>query len=267
MSDIIPIADPADPRLAAYAGIRERDLVSREGLFVAEGEVVLRVLLMRAQSLAVSLFLAEKRVEPLAQLLAKVPDGIPIYTARQDIMDRIAGFHMHRGILALGRRAPPQTADALLAGLRPQALVLCLIGIANHDNIGGIFRNAAGFGADAVILDTASCDPLYRKAIRVSVGGTLVVPFARLGQEEDALGLLDTHGFDVLALSPHGAETIDAIRPARRTAVLLGAEGPGLPPQILSRARSVRIAMAADFDSLNVATTSGIVLHHLTSRA
>jgi tRNA G18 (ribose-2'-O)-methylase SpoU len=145
--------------------------------------------------------------------------------------------------------------------------VLCLIGIANHDNVGGIFRNAAAFGAAAVILDPATCDPLYRKAIRVSVGGALIVPFAQLDAGEDPLDLLQSHGFDALALSPHGAQTLDAITASGRTAVLLGAEGAGLPPDLLSRANTVRIPMAPAFDSLNVATTSGIVLHHLTSRA
>lgn len=266
MLDIVPIDDPADPRIAAYTNIRERDLVGREGLFIAEGEVVLRVLLTRSRHQPVSLLLAEKRVEILKPLLAKVPDGVPIYSTRQEVIDQIAGFNMHRGILAMGRRSPPQTPHALLAGLGPQSLVVCLFGIANHDNVGGIFRNAAAFGADAVILDSASCDPLYRKAIRVSVGGTLIVPFARVGPDEDLLDLVKSHGVHALALSPNGTDSLDAIRRSGRVAVLLGAEGHGLPPEILSRVRTVRIPMAAGFDSLNVATTSGIVLHHLTSR-
>jgi tRNA G18 (ribose-2'-O)-methylase SpoU len=265
MPQIIPIDDPADPRIAAYANIRERDLVGREGLFVAEGEVVLRILLTRSRHEAVSVLLAEKRLTALAPLIATVPDAIPVYGARQAVMDRIAGFHMHRGVLALGRRGPPLAAEALLAEARPRAIVLCLFGIANHDNVGGIFRNAAGFGADAVVLDGASCDPLYRKAIRVSVGGTLIVPFARLASEDDAVELLRRHGFDVIALSPGGTTRLDSVQRGRRLAVLLGAEGAGLPRDIVARATTVRIPMVADFDSLNVATTSGIVLHHLTS--
>src|SRR5262249_12915082 len=108
MAEIIPIDDPADPRIAAYADIRERDLVGREGLFIAEGEVVLRILLTRSRHQPVSLFLAGKRVAALAPLIARVPDGVPVYAAPQEIMDRTAGFHMHRGILALGRRSAPQ---------------------------------------------------------------------------------------------------------------------------------------------------------------
>jgi tRNA G18 (ribose-2'-O)-methylase SpoU len=266
MSDIIPIDDSADPRIAAYTNIRERDLLGREGMFIAEGEVVLRVLLTRSRHQPVSVFIAEKRVPSLAPLIAALPDPVPVYTAHQEIMDRIAGIHLHRGVLALGRRSPPVSAEQLLAAAGPQAIVLCLFGIANHDNVGGIFRNAAAFGADAVILDTASCDPLYRKAIRVSVGGSLTIPFARFGPGDDAVDLLARHGFAALALTPNGAVSLEALPIAERIAVLLGSEGAGLPAEILARAKTVRIPMAADFDSLNVATTSGIVLFELMSR-
>jgi tRNA G18 (ribose-2'-O)-methylase SpoU len=144
-----------------------------------------------------------------------------------------------------------------------RACVLALFGVANHDNIGGIFRNAAAFGAKAVLLDGGCCDPLYRKAIRVSVGGTLTVPFARLPHGTDLLGLLAAHGFQAIGLSPAGALSISEVGRPRRVAVLLGAEGHGLSPDVLSRTLSVRIPMAPGFDSLNVATASGIALHYL----
>ena len=129
--------------------------------------------------------------------------------------------------------------------------------------MGGVFRNAAAFGADAVILDSQCCDPLYRKAIRVSVGATLTVPFARLDADEDALGLIARHGIEPIALSPKGTLPLADLASPDRVAVLLGSEGDGLPPEVLARARSVRIPMAKGVDSLNVATASGIVLHHL----
>jgi tRNA G18 (ribose-2'-O)-methylase SpoU len=176
----IVIDDPSDPRIAAYRDIRERDLVGREGLFVAEGETVVRVLLSRSLHPPVSLLIAAKRVAGLAETLGPRPRDVPLYAASQPVMDAIAGFPVHRGILALGRRAPQPPAAALLTGLPGKALVVVLFAIANHDNMGGIFRNAAAFGADAVILDSDCCDPLYRKAIRVSVGAALTVPFARL---------------------------------------------------------------------------------------
>jgi tRNA G18 (ribose-2'-O)-methylase SpoU len=192
-----------------------------------------------------------------------VAASVPIYVAGQTVLDRIAGIPLHRGILALGRRAPTPTTGELLAGLKPSALVVVLFGIANHDNVGGIFRNVAAFGADAVILDSGCCDPFYRKAIRVSVGATLIVPFARLPPSDDVIDLLAGRGFATLALSPGGTTPLAQLTRQARAAVLLGAEGSGLPADILARTQTVGIAMAAGFDSLNVATTSGIVLHHL----
>lgn len=262
---IHPVADPEDPRIAAYRDIRERDLVGREGLFVAEGRVVLGMLLASPRFAAQSLLIAAHRIDTLADLIARVPEGVPVYAAEQPVLDAIAGFPLHRGILAIGRRIDPPDADALLASLPERATVVALSGIANHDNMGGIFRNAAAFGADAVVLDADCCDPLYRKAIRVSVGAALTVPFAKLARGEDLVGSLLAHGFDVLALSLSGERTLEQIDPAPRTAALFGAEGPGLSTAMIARATGVRIAMAPGFDSLNVATTSGIVLHHLAT--
>jgi tRNA G18 (ribose-2'-O)-methylase SpoU len=142
-------------------------------------------------------------------------------------------------------------------------VVLVLFGIGNHDNMGGIFRNAAAFGADAVLLATDCCDPLYRKAIRVSVGAVLTTPWTRLEPGADPVALLQTQGFEALALSPAGETTLARLRRPARAAVLLGSEGPGLPADMLARARTVAIPMASGFDSLNVATTSGVVLHQL----
>lgn len=201
-----------------------------------------------------AVLLAEKRAEKLAGLFTDTP----VYVAGQAVLDAVAGFPLHRGILALGERAAEPPPAELLAGLGPRALVLGLHGIANHDNMGGIFRNAAAFGVDAVLLDPTCCDPLYRKALRVSVGGVLKVPFTR---SDDLIG--DLEGFEPIALSPAGTETLSALKRPDRAALLLGAEGPGLPEAILDRCRTVSIPMRGGFDSLNVATTSGIALHHL----
>ena len=175
MPDIIAIDDPSDPRIAPYRAVRERDVAGRGGGFIAEGEVVLRVLGLSRLHRARSLLIAANRIERLADELEPFMGRAPIYAASQAVMDAIVGFHIHRGILALGERGPRPTAAELLAGLPPHATILALFGVANHDNIGGIFRNAAAFGVSAVLLDGACCDPLYRKAIRVSVGGALVV--------------------------------------------------------------------------------------------
>ncbi len=263
MPTVIAVSDPADPRTAAYRDVRERDLSGRDGVFIAEGEVVLRVLLRQPRFPVVSLMIAERRLAQLADLIDGLPAEVPVFAATQAAMDAIAGFPLHRGIMAVARRPVEPPVDALLARLPRRALVVALYGVGNHDNMGGIFRNAAAFGADAVILDSGCCDPLYRKAIRVSVGAALVVPFARLPRGEDGLALFGRHGLAALAFSPAGRLALSEVEAPERTAVLLGAEGPGLPEDILARATTVRIPILAGFDSLNVATTAGIALHHL----
>ncbi len=261
------ISDPDDPRIADYRDVRERDLVGRRGLFMAEGEVVLRLLAGRGgvgtAGALVSVLVSEASAPRIADALALLPPDVEIFVAGQKVMDRIVGFPIHRGILAVGRAHPPVTVPDLLAGLRPRALVVAAIGLANHDNMGGIFRNAAAFGADAVLLDGACCDPLYRKAIRVSVGASLIVPTAWSSNAPSLLGALADAGFTLMSLSPSGATDLAAISRPPRVAAIFGTEGPGLPPTVLAATQTVAIPMAPGFDSLNVATTSGIVLHHL----
>ena len=261
---LIPIEDPDDPRVAAYRDVRERDLVGRQHLFVAEGEVVLRALARSRFVEPVSVLLAQKRVAAQQPILSQLDDAVPVYCAADAVMDQIAGFPMHRGILALGRRRAVHSAAALLIDLPQTATVLVLCGIANHDNMGGLFRNAAAFGAQAVLLDAECCDPLYRKAIRVSVGAALLVPFGHFQRGEDFVSLLKASQVRPLALSPSGVTRLTAIRPAGRTALILGTEGAGLSAEVMAQCETVAIPMATDFDSLNVATSAGIVLHHLS---
>ena len=262
---IIPIDQADDPRLEPYRAVRERDLVGRDGLFIAEGRVVLEKAI-RADAMAlVSVLVAAHRLDSLADVLAGLAPETPVYVATQRAMDQVVGFPIHRGLLAVGRRRA-LSAAMLMASLPERALVVGLVGIANHDNIGGVLRNAAAFGVDAVLLDDSCCDPLYRKAIRVSVGAALTLPFARAGTAENLVDILASAGFDIAALSPAGAGPLGDLQLGGRAAVLFGAEGPGLPAAVLDRVRSVRIAMANGFDSLNVATTSGIVLHHVADR-
>ncbi len=263
MPQFIAITDPKDPRVAAYRDIRERDLVGRQGLFVAEGETVLRAFVRDAPQRVASLLIDPKRRDKLDDVFAGLTEGTPVYLVEQEVLDAVAGFHLHRGVLAIGRKPEPLSAEVLLSGLAGRAVVLVLCGIANHDNMGGIFRNAAAFGVDGVILDSDCCDPFYRKAIRVSVGATLAMPTAWLARDEDAAALLKRHDFEALALSPAATEILAQLKPPQRSAVLLGAEGPGLSKDLMARARAIGIPMANGFDSLNVATTSGVVLHHL----
>ena len=262
---IITVTDPLDPRIASFRHVRDRDIAGRgeDGGFIAEGEVVLAVLARSPLYRAEALLIAASRLDRLAGLIGAFPSRTPVYSAAQAVMDAIVGFPIHRGVLAFGRRGGRASATEVLARAPPRAIVMALLGVSNHDNIGGVFRNAAAFGVHAVLLDAACCDPLYRKAIRVSVGASLIVPFARLPRGADALDLLERHGFCCLALSPSGGAVLAHLAHPDRVAVLLGAEGSGLPAAILARAQTVAIPMNGAFDSLNVATASGIVLHHL----
>lgn len=259
----IRIDDAGDPRIAGYRAIRERDLAGREKLFVAEGKVVLNVLFSARRFEARSALILDRRLDGMAGTLVLAPPDMPVYVASQEVMDAIAGFHIHRGVLALGLRRADEDADALLDALPDDALVVALSGISNHDNVGAIFRNAAAFGADAVLLDTACCDPLYRKAIRVSVGAALKVPFAVPGDEAALFAALARNGFAQIALSPAGADDIAAIARQGRTALWLGAEGEGLAQATMARMRTARIPMSPGLDSLNVATAAAIALHRL----
>jgi len=264
MPQILPVSDPADPRIEGFRDVRERDLVGRDGLFMAEGEVVLKTLVGgHAPHRLRALLIAEKRIPGLMPLLERLPVEVPVYAAGQAVMDATVGFSIHRGILGLGVRAPEPGLAEALAALPARATVVVLSAIANHDNLGGLFRNAAAFGADLVVLDSDCCDPLYRKAIRVSVGATLTVPTVRGGRCAAILDALAAAGFDLLGLSPRGAVDLADYARGARVAAMFGAEGPGLSEAVLARTTSVRIPMAAGFDSLNVATTAGIVLHHL----
>lgn len=265
MSEIIRIEDADDPRIAEFVGIRERDLTRGEGRFIAEGTVVLRMLAAAHAAgqrfRAEKILLLENRLDGVSDILAAFPPEVPVHVASSQVLDRIAGFHLHRGVLALGRRIETPSPGELLGNLPERALVVAAFGISNHDNIGSIFRNAAAFGADAVLLDDACCDPLYRKALRVSVGSVLSVPYSRAGSMEEILTSLSAASFDVWGLSPAGEREVSAVPAAARMALITGTEGEGLPPAILSTIRTARIAQAPGLDSLNAATATGIALY------
>lgn len=263
----VRIDDPADPRIAGFVSIKERDLTGRHGRFIAEGTVVLRMLAATHRAgrgiEAEAILLLENRVSGLGNILAEFPADIPVYVANAVVFDAIAGFNMHRGVLALGKRDQAPRMEALVGGLPAKCLVLAACGISNHDNMGSMFRNAAAFGADAVLMDETSCDPMYRKAIRVSVGSALTVPFAREGSVTGLVSRLQEAGFSIWGLSPRGQTDLHDIAPSPRTALLVGTEGEGLPQHILSSIRTARIRQRPGLDSLNVATATGIALHEV----
>lgn len=257
----IQISSPDDPRIAAYIGVRERDLTGGvDGRFIVEGKVPLQILLTRSRFEVESLFLGESRLQPLTETLANLPAGVPVYTAPQRLMDQTVGFPIHRGVLACVRKGDPTPLAPLLAGHR----LLVLNQISNHDNVGAAFRNAAAFGADGVLLDAGSCDPLYRKSIRVSSGTSLWLPYHHGGTGTDHVSLLKAAGFAIWAMTPRAEATpLHALPRPDKLAILLGAEGPGLPEALIAACEPVRIPMRAGFDSVNVATAGAIALSHV----
>jgi tRNA G18 (ribose-2'-O)-methylase SpoU len=150
-----------------------------------------------------------------------------------------------------------------LSILPEKALVAAAIGISNHDNIGSIFRNAAAFGVDAILLDATCCDPLYRKSLRVSVGAVLQVPYARGGTTLEMVSALVHGGFAIWGLSPAGRTEIRKVQPVPRMALLTGSEGTGLPVTLMEKIETASIAQVPGLDSLNAATATGIALYQI----
>lgn len=258
----IRISDAGAPCLAPYVSIRERDLTGRGDRFIVEGRVTLGVLIERSRFPIESVFVLERRLPVIASLLETLDPSVPIYVADQDVFDAAAGFHVHRGILACARRGEPLAPEPFLA--RPR--LVAGFGLSNHDNVGALMRNAAGLGASGVLLDAGSCDPLYRKAIRVSAGTSLWLPWHHGGSEQDLLRALEVAGHTLWALTP--APTAPALwdlTPPERLTLLVGAEGPGLAQNVIAACQPVRIPMAADVDSLNVATAAAIALSYVAA--
>ncbi|MEM7328019.1 MAG: RNA methyltransferase [Pseudomonadota bacterium] len=266
-SNIFQITDRGDPRIAPFTRVRERDLTGgADGRFIVEGKVPLSILLTRSRFEIDSLFLCETRLHPLAEMLRTVPDRVPVYTAPQSLMNDIAGFPIHRGILACARKTIGLNLHDLISNQNRAKRILVLNQISNHDNVGAAFRNAAAFGVDGILLDGQSCDPLYRKAIRVSSGASLWLPFHHGGSGEDHLHALKANDFEIWAMTPRRDAAALQTQPVPdRLAVLLGAEGPGLPEALIAAAHPVRIPMSPGYDSINVATAGAIALAHVFS--
>jgi tRNA G18 (ribose-2'-O)-methylase SpoU len=265
VAEPVPIDDPADPRVADFVDATDAALRRRHGLFLIEGELVLRRALASGTALR-SLLLTPPRWRALADALHGV--DAPVYLAAQAVMDAVAGFPIHRGVLAAAPRPPLATVAEVVAGATVVAVVE---GLTDHENLGGIFRNAAALGVGAVLVDPRCADPLYRRAVRVSMGHVLRLPWTRVDPWPDGLDDLRAAGWTLVALTPSPeAEPLSALAPApgEKVAVLLGAEGSGLSaPALVAADRRVRIPMAAGVDSLNVATAAAIAFHHLGDRA
>jgi tRNA G18 (ribose-2'-O)-methylase SpoU len=261
---IVAVDDAGDRRLEEYRNVPDPVLLAARGAFIAEGRLVVRRLLAGRRFAARSLMVTPAARASLADV---VPDAtpLPVYVVPQEVMNGITGFNMHRGCLAIGERRPP---EAPLDVVRDATRIVVAERVANADNVGAIFRNAAALGAGAVILDPSSTDPLYRKAIRTSMGAALQLPFARSATWPDTLDALRGDGFVLVALTlSAGAapiRTVAATLSGRRVAIVVGHEGEGLSAPALARCdRQARIPMAAGVDSLNVATAAAVALYEL----
>ncbi|WP_439271985.1 TrmH family RNA methyltransferase [Pseudochrobactrum sp. HB0163] len=264
ITNVIFIDNQEDKRLGAYLDIKEKDLVGRQSRFIAEGKVVLNVLLNSSYFETESILISKNKLAGMQPILKHCPAQVPIYVVSPDHMDKIAGFHVHRGILAVGKRKNENNINDLINNLSSNSLLVILCGISNHDNIGSVFRNAAAFEAACVLLDETCCDPLYRKAIRVSVGASLQVPYVQAGNIDSIVQTVSKAGIQLIALSPGSSQSLYELPVSGPAALLLGTEGEGLPQHLLTSLQTARIPMSKQFDSLNIATASGIALSCLS---
>ena len=264
MVEVIRIEDEGDVRLADYRNVPDPELLARRQLFVAEGRLVVRRLLAVSRMAARSVMVTEPALAAIGDLLEGRP-GLPVYVVPQRVMDLVTGFNIHRGCLALGER-PAQRSWADLAGAAARLAILERVG--NADNVGAVFRSAAALGFDGVLLGPSCADPLYRKAIRTSMGAALTLPFAALAPWPEALHRLRGTGWTVLALVPApDAPPLWDVIPGTvngKVAVAIGHEGEGLTADARGACgREARIPMAPGIDSLNAATAAAIAFYEV----
>ncbi|MFE5858770.1 TrmH family RNA methyltransferase [Streptomyces sp. NPDC056500] len=263
MAELITVDDADDPRLSDYTDLTDVELRRRrepaEGLFIAEGEKVIRRAREAGYTMR-SMLLSAKWVEPMRDVIDEIP--APVYVVSPDLAERVTGYHVHRGALASMQREPLPTPAELLTEARR---VVVMESVNDHTNIGAIFRSAAALGMDAVLLSPDCADPLYRRSVKVSMGAVFAVPYARLDVWPAGLEAVRQAGFRLLALTPDDSATaIDEAAPHReeRVALMLGAEGDGLSRRALAAADDrVRIPMAHGVDSLNVGAAAAVAFY------
>ena len=264
MAEVIDVADPADPRLDDFRDLnsvdRRPDLPSGKGLVIAEGVLVVqRMLASRFQARA--MLGTDRRLAELEADLAGV--DAPYYRADADVMAEVVGFHLNRGVLAAASRPPERSVAQVLGGARTVAV---LEGVNDHENLGSIFRNAAGLGVDAVVFGVGCADPLYRRAVRVSMGHALLVPYAWTQAWPADLEMLRDNGFRLIAMTPDPsastlAEAMTEVAD-EKAAILVGAEGTGLTEHAMRASDvRVRVPMSRGTDSLNVATAAALAFY------
>lgn len=262
--DVQHVAAIDDPRLADYRSVPDPVLLRERGVFIAEGRHVVRTLLTTSRLPVRSVLVSPAALESLEAEIAARP-GLTVYVAPPTAMEAIVGFDVHRGCLAAGDRTQPSSIDDVLTAAASSSFIVVVDGVSNADNMGAIFRNARAFGAGGVLLSPACCDPLYRKAIRVSIGATLLVPYAVLGAWPEGLRVIQRHGYQVAALTVRDdAVELDRFADVMppRLAWLLGHEGHGVSQGAAAIADvAVRIPMVPGADSINVAAAAGIAMY------
>ncbi|WP_037570902.1 TrmH family RNA methyltransferase [Phaeacidiphilus oryzae] len=270
MGELISIEDPEDPRLHDYTGLTDVDLRRRrepaEGLFIAEGEKVIRRARQAGYRMR-SMLLSAKWLDVMRDVIDEVP--APVYAVTPELAERVTGYHVHRGALASMARKPLPAPEELLSAepgrSAPPRRIAVFEDMVDHANLGAAFRNAAALGVDAVILTPRCADPLYRRSVKVSMGAVFQVPWTRLENWPKDVEILRSAGFTVAALClSHKAISLDelAARDEERLALVFGTEGSGLTPEALAAAdEHVRIPMDAGVDSLNVAAASAVAFY------
>lgn len=267
MARLVPVEDPADPRLADYRDLRDvqlrKTLEADHGLFIAEGEKVVRRALEGGFAPR-SFLMAERWLAGLDDLLGS--HDVPCYVVSEELAEQVTGFHVHRGALASMHRRPLPTVDDVLDGARA---VLVLEDVVDHTNVGAIFRNGAAMGFDAVLLSPRCADPFYRRAVKVGMGAVFSLPWTRLDDWHGALPDLSARGFTTVALTLADDSTPieEAVAGLDKVALVLGSEGPGLSTRWQAAAdRRAIIPMRAGIDSLNVAAASAVACYLVTHR-
>jgi tRNA G18 (ribose-2'-O)-methylase SpoU len=260
---IVPVAAPDDPCLADYGGLRGLEQRQRAelaaGVFIAEGITVIERMLLSPYRVR-SLLLHPRMLDRLRPLIEPLP--VPVYVADRATLEAITGFDLHRGALACAERPALRPLGELLAGTTRLAV---LEGLNDGENLGAIARSARAFGIDALVVDPTTIDPLYRRAVRVSMGEMLMLPWTRVLEWPHALDEISACGFEVAAFTPaDDAIDLGSWKPSSRVAVLLGAEGPGLSAGSFAAAETrVRIPISPSVDSLNVGHAAAVAFHHL----
>lgn len=268
---IVEIRDPDDPRLADYLRLTDVSLrKSREaahGLFIAEGEKVIRRAIGAGYRVR-SILLTPARLAGAAELAAGC--AAPVYLVPPTVAEQLTGYQVHRGALASMQRKALPSVPELLARCGPRSRVIVLEDLVDHGNVGAIFRCAAALGADAVVLAPRCADPLYRRAVKVSMGAVLAIPYARLADWYGGLAQLRAAGFRLLALTPdQSAPALDELALPGRAALMLGSEGDGLSYRWLAEADQLACirmspgATALGVDSLNVVAAAAVACYCL----